>query len=404
MSTSRLLSRRSATPAKSASPDLKLGERVEDQVRRYAPSARRAIRRLARTSPRFADLAVTFPAALYVLATDQAASEHRAQAHELVRGGAALRDVARVLGLPLWMRRLPPETFSGALPAMPVSDTFARRIANRLPTPHSTADFWLRAVAFADGAAHEDFAVWLAEQPMHRGQGDPVQLLAVLAAYAWFSRAPGTAACNLISIPWRQELSMETALCSAKSWLNRIRLVLQLKPGVVTDPWFEAAHALGYSFTPLLDSQALLREAQAMQNCCDQYSDRIARDKCRLFRIADATGSVAMVEVGPHPREVGVLTLNQLKGRHNIPAGVDVWQAAHHWASQQRGIRRMPALMPKERPLCGKDWSSLMQPYIGAVGRNAGLTGELTSDTFSTLEVGLAELARRAGVSSWLFN
>ena len=57
-----------------------------------------------------------------------------------------------------------------------------------------------------------------------------------------------------------------------------------------------------------------------MQNCADQYADRLSRDKCRLFSIRRRGVRVATLEIGPHPREAGVLAISQLKARHNMPA------------------------------------------------------------------------------------
>ncbi len=66
--------------------------------------------------------------------TATAPPDVRRKALELVLEGAALRDVAQVLELPLWLRRLPPEAFSGSIRPLPSSELFARRIVNQLPT------------------------------------------------------------------------------------------------------------------------------------------------------------------------------------------------------------------------------------------------------------------------------
>lgn len=381
--------------------------RLDALVRRFDPAVRREARRLLRQSPRMQDLAVVFPGALHVLAAEPGSMRTRC-AERLVESGAQLRLVAATLGLPMWLRRLSPEAFRGPLPRLPDSEAFARRIATRLPRSRSAAAFWLAAIAFAGEACDEELAIWLAEQSLCASQApdpaDAARLLAVLAAYAWFSRTRGTECQRLIVVPWRPELAFDTALCAAKSWLNRIRLVCQLKTGRLSDPWLEAGTVGRYSFTPLLDASALLAEAHRMHNCTDQYADRLARERCRLFAVRMGGESVATLEIAAHPREIGMLTITQLKSRHNLPAATDVWQAAFTWLGTQSGLRRLPALAPGEQELDWREFDSLLAPYRKARGGAPWLPARATLKEFARLDADIAELAARAGVTSWLFT
>src|SRR5215470_15076517 len=310
--------RRRAEPVKVEETNELPGE-WEAYVARFAYPARREVRRLMRTSSRLVDLSVVFPGAMYALAAKRNAAEARREAISLVEKGAPLKSVARLLGLPLWLRRLPPEAFQKAIEDdLPASETFARRVANRLPGAPAHSAFWLQSVAFGTKACNEDFALWLADQSIFSESGNPEQLFGVLAAYAWHSRAAQTRAHNLIVVPWRPEIAFDTALCAAKSWLNRMRLMLQLGPGVLTDPWLAGGEIRGYTFVPLLDRTEILGEARAMQNCADQYAERLADDRCRLFSIRRDREHVATLEIGPHSRETGMLAITQLKGRHNM--------------------------------------------------------------------------------------
>ncbi|HXF55023.1 MAG TPA: PcfJ domain-containing protein [Hyphomicrobiaceae bacterium] len=377
----------------------------EALARRFAPAVRREVRRLLRASSRFVDLAVIFPGALHAIAAADTGREARRAAIELVLAGAPLKQVAEALGLAMWLRRLPPEAFSAWPAKVPEGESFARRIVNCLPRSRMQSAFWLSAVGFAAEAVHEDFAVWLAHQSVYAEPGDPRRLFAVLAAYAWFSGQPFRPAHGLMIVPWRPEISIETALCATKSWLNRIRLVLVLRPGVISDPWLEPGEAGGFTFVPLLDANQLLEEAQAMHNCADQYADRIARDRCRLFSVRRKGGArVATLEIGAHMREPGVLDITQLKARHNMPAPLEVWQAGHAWLAKQRGLRRVPALAPPPRPIDAAGWARLMEPYRDKKGGAPWLPVELTHPALCILDADLADLARRAGVSSWLFT
>ena len=378
---------------------------AEVLARRFAPVQRREVRRLLRLSPRLVDLAAIFPGAIHALVSPDYPSDRRRVAMELVLCGAPLKEVAAALGLPMWLRRLPPEAFTGPMPRLPQSETFARRIVNCLPQTRGESPLWLKSVAFAGEAAHDEFAVWLAQQSLYTGDGDPQRMFGVLAAYAWYSGQPYRPAHSLMMVPWRPEISFETALCAAKSWLNRVRLTLQLRPGVVTDPWLVPGEHKGLVFQPLMSADQLLEEAQAMHNCADQYADRVARDRSRLWSVRRRNGQrLATLEIGQHPREAGVLDIVQLKARHNLPAPLEVWQAAHGWMSSQDGLRRAPPLVMPSRPLDPAAWTALMQPYRDSKCGAPWLPVNLTLASLAAIDADMAELARRSGVSSWLFT
>lgn len=377
---------------------------LEVLAHRFEPARRAAVRRLLYSSSRTADLATVFPGAVYAIAARHGSATRRRKALELVERGAQLKEVADALDLPLWLRRLPPEAFSGPISGLPHTEYFSRRIANHLPRASDDSAFWLESVTFAVKAASERFALWLAQQPVFAEQGAPERLFGVLAAYAWYSSASPTRAKSLVSIHFRPEIALDTAVCAAKSWLNRLRLVVQLKAGVVSDPWLEPGDANGYVFVPLVEERELLAEAQAMQNCADQYAERIVRDRCRLFSVRRRGTRVATIEIGPHPREAGVLAINQLKARHNMPASSEIWQAAHAWLGTQMGLKRQPVLTAPEWPIAADQWQSLLAPYR-AEKRGAPWLPEVPSrDAFALLDRDMADLARRAGITSWLFT
>ncbi|MGQ0457450.1 MAG: hypothetical protein ACT4OU_10350 [Hyphomicrobium sp.] len=380
---------------------------VEAALRRFAPTLRRDIRALIRATPRVADLAVVFPGLLAALALKRGGSAKRRKALALIEAGAQLKVVARALDMPMWMRRLSPDAFNLGVPALlPHSERFGRRIAARMPEPFENSGLWLASVLFAERAASEDFAAWIAQQRIFNDRGRAEEMLAVLAAYAWFSSARETEAHKLIAVPWRTEIAFDTALCAAKSWLNRIRLVLQLPPGAVTDSWLQAGVANAHSFEPLLDHGQILAEAHAMQNCADQYAERIARHRCRLFSVRRSGVRVATLEVAHHPRETTYLAIMQLKARHNMGAAPDVWQAAYAWMAAQQNLRvNSPLLSPNATLTFDQPaWRDLMAPYRAAKGGAPWLKAEADDAMFARFSADMADVARRAGVTSWLFT
>ena len=164
-------------------------DELEEWLRRFDVGVRREVRRLVHSSPRLADLAVVFPGLLHAIAARHGSAAARVDALALIESGAPLKLVARTLHLP-WLRRLPPEAFVGATPRSPGDEAFTRRIVTRLPRRRAEAAFWLASVTFAAEAVGDDFALWLAEQPVFGEASDPHRTFGVLAAYAWFSRVP----------------------------------------------------------------------------------------------------------------------------------------------------------------------------------------------------------------------
>ncbi len=377
---------------------------VEGAVQRFPAQVRREVRRLVRSSPRYADLATVYPGILYALAARRGPVTARLQATSLIEDGAQLKFVARALDLPMWLRRLPPEAFETLPEDLPKSEAFGRRIASRLPQTTRESAFWLTSVLFAQAACHDDFAIWLAGQTVFADHADAEKLIAVVAAYAWFSGQPEAEGHKLIVVPWRPEIAFDTALCAAKSWFNRLRLVLQLSPGIVGDAWLKSGQALGYTFEPLLNHPDILAEAHAMQNCADQYGERIVRDKCRLFSVKRNGTRVATLEIGPHQREAGVLAINQLKSRHNMAASTEVWQAAYTWMASQQALKRLPAMGNCERVFDQIAWTKLLRPYRDAKDGAPWFDRDASHLMFAGFDADLADLARRGGVSSWLFT
>lgn len=379
---------------------------LEKHILRFDSRRRRSVRKLIATSSRIADIAHVFPGLLYVLATRQGSATGRAKALELIESGASLKTVAKTVELPFWLRRLGPEAFSGTLGDVPKSDLFCRRIVNHLPRRHDNSAFWLKSITFAANACDDYFSLWLAQQPIFSEPGEPDALFGVLAAWAWCSnydrgRQPSR---SLIVTPWRPEMALDTAVCAAKSWLNRLRLVLQLQPGILQDPWLEGGEAGGLEFTALLDHDQILQEAQMMHNCADQYAERLSKEKCRLFSVSRRGLRIATLEVGPHPREAGVLTINQLKSRHNLPASVEVWKAAHTWLGTQTSIKRTPGLDVPDRPLDQDVWEQILSAYRQNRAGAPWLPAFITRTDMHALDENINHLARRAGITSWLFT
>jgi hypothetical protein len=112
-----------------------LCDELETFAARFAYPARREVRRLMRSSARLADLATVFPGAIHALATKRGPADVRTRATKLVEEGAALKSVARLLELPLWLRRLPPEAFHKQIEELPNGELSHRQPLTGLARP-----------------------------------------------------------------------------------------------------------------------------------------------------------------------------------------------------------------------------------------------------------------------------
>lgn len=399
--------RRRRSPSSPAKPRQKpIPQRLARQITRFARAVRRDIRAIIRSTPNAADLVEVFPGLLYAIAIGHGSAAARDDALARIAAGAPLRSVATALGLPMWLRRMPPEAFTRDLDELPNAERFARRVPARMPVRESDAADWLEAVRFAARAANDDFALWVAR---HRIQGrrgercDRGERHALLAAYAWHSVNLGHAASDLVWSRWRPEISPDTAICAAKSWFNRLKLCASLEAsGRPLDPWLVGGEYDGLTFVPLITSRAVLDEARSMNNCADQYATALTENRCRLFSIRQNGHHEATLEIVPHNREIGVLTIGQLKGRQNAPAKEQVWRAAFRWLAAQPRLMQSPASSVRTG-LDRATWDRLLSPYRADRNGAPWLPDEPDEYAIGDLETGLTQLARDAAIRSWLF-
>ena len=378
--------------------------RTAAYLRRFHSPFRERVRDFARSGPRRLDLTVVFPAAAIALVTARHGSAASEAALRLVDRGSPLKDVAEALGVPMWVRRLPPEAFARPLGPLPDGEVFTRHISTCGPRSRAVAAEWLANVTFAAEAVGPEFAVWIARQPIHGTTTREVPPLRILAAFAWCSGQAAIPAHAIMSTRWRPDLSLDTALCAAKIWFNRVRLLTLFGKTPIADAWLEGGSVERLRIEPLLSARALIVEAKAMSNCIDQYAKRLAEDRCRLFSIRNAAGEpIGNIEIAQHAREPGVLAIHQLKSRNNAPAPPDLWRAAYLWLARQRSLRRDMPLVVRPREIDREQWAALMGPFTKKSGAACWIPTIPTPQLLEALEGELTKLARRGFVTSWLF-
>jgi hypothetical protein len=326
------------------------------------------VRALASRHPRIADLALSFPTLLFALAAPRRGLDP-AWAIARTIAGARLTDVAAVAGVPMWLRRLPPEALSDPIGRLPDSASFRRQIANHLPA-RKVAPIWLRAVADAADLADEAFAVWIARELVRDKRSVNCKRLRLVALWAWYSNHPDTFGHRMIEKRWTPDLQFPSALDAAFEWRTTITVHVNLGREPLADMWLRPARLCGYEFKPLASGPEIVEEAMAMGNCLRGYGCNVAHDQFRLWSVRQDGRRVATLSVGfrgPLPN------VTELEGPRNSEAPFEVWWAARQWLNTYDLSRTRPKIPAwYSLPLDRAAWLSLWRPYWLAKRRLPG--------------------------------
>lgn len=325
------------------------------QLNRYDVCCRPAVQALARSHPRLADLAWSFPALLFTLAMRRGSPAAQAAVRQIIVG-TGLKEAANTVGLPAWLRSLPPEAFRLPLPPMPEGDAFARQIANHLPTSPRDAARWLAAVSDAFTIAGESIALWVARETASKPH--EVRSLRLVYLWIWYCSADGTPANTFVEKSWSMAMTYATARKAAQRWFNRSSLWLYLGSTPMEDTWAVSGSFSGYDFVPLATANDIEAEATAMQNCLVTYGDSVAGNASSLWSVRRAGQRVATLEL-TRSVEDGYPVICMMKQAGNARCSADEWLAARRWLASQN-----LACSFSHRAKVDRDrWFALWKPY-----------------------------------------
>lgn len=306
--------------------------RRADRIAAYDPSYRHCIQELTACSTALEDLADAFPGLLFALATGYADAATRMRAVEMILQGAALREIADALGLPWWLRKLPAGAFTSPLVAMPRDNDFAVRMASLVPADAASAAVWLRLVNEAAVSGGRSFALWIARHGLALHAAMPEQRLVMLMAWVWAGTpvAEGTLARGLLRAAWSPDMGIKRVLEEFSVWMQRVALLEWLGSGRLR-PWVADGSHHGLMFSTLRTADDFIRAAEALDNCLEQYADRLRSHVCAVASIAKGGSVIACVEIAQHANDPTRPAIVQLRGMRNRRVGIDVWQAAYAW-------------------------------------------------------------------------
>lgn len=319
--------------------------------RQSFPAAYRTkIAELAEGDRNIEDLAASFPTLLFALATDYGTAEQRRAALDAIIAGKKLKTAAQLLGLPFWLRRLPPAALTGPLPLLPDDAEFALAVVPALPRQPEAMLPWLDFISLADRLVGRDVAIWFARHARLVPPTAPTTEALWVLAWAFYAKHPDTLAGRIQRRAWSPRTGPRSARDETANWRKRIEGLLALGTGF-PNTWFADGSAMGYEFIALKSPEDLFAECASMRNCLDLYALRLGHMRSRLFSVRARGKPIATLELGLRSDEVGVPFIVQLRGIGNRRAAPAVWQAVHAWMGSQSFAHLDRAPRPKRMSL-----------------------------------------------------
>lgn len=376
-----------------------LDEKLHGQLARFPRRLRKRVRKAALEHGYLADLAFTFPMALFAIAAESRGRDATAEARALVLDGAPLRAIAHALDLAPWLRSVPPEALSEHVPRLPDDAGFTRRIANLRPKEPKGIGKWLHLIDVAVHAHSPDFALWAGQMLCGRMIPKTTSGVGVLGAYAWYSARPASKAGQWIKTPWRTDMALSDAVTAADSWLNRLEFASQ-KPAPLVESRPPRDNTVGrYYFHRLIWGRDIVHEGEEMSNCLETYASELVSGS-QVWSIREGKTRVANLEISFQDGANGMPHLVQLHARNNDPAPDAVWRAVYRWLARWKltqGPVSLQACAAVIDPVC---WSDLWQPYWQAKGegrvfpRDATTLGEYYLSNLSSTLWEISNLAK----------
>jgi hypothetical protein len=348
--------------------------RVDRQLARFPKSFRREVEALARLHPSLADLAVSFPALLFALAAPRFGFTPGPVIQRVI-DGARLAETAGLAGVPLWMRRLPPEAFVQPLSRrLPDGPLFRRQISNHLPATPRSAAIWLEKVVNAADWGHEPLAVWIARELVKAPTKAGRRPIRRIALWAWYGTHAHDDLAATVAVPrkvWHPSMTYETAQAEADLWWDRhvsLHLFLAAKP--VADTWMRPGTVDGYEFVALTTAADIAAEADAMNNCLRTYGAHVAHNNYRLWSVRQHGQRVATLQINPASGS-GWMVVGMLLAASNSTAADDVQWAARRWVDSHdlAQIRSNAIDWTEASALDAATWRAFWRPYWLAKGR-----------------------------------
>lgn len=372
---------------------------IIDQFRTIHCPSRKGIVALAAQSPRLSDLAQSHPVLFVALATGYGDPVRRAAAIEAALAGRRLRIVCDLAAIPYCLRSVPRDLCPVPLPHADWSSDASPVLAQFIPDDPLTLCNWVPAIFFANSAAGEAFAMWLAvRHELFTREFRSIRQLLPIALYAWFAQHPEHELHGLLPARWSARGGSRRLLNATRAWLYRIGCRVYL-PGSNVQEHQAVPLAIGrFLAFELTDYRELLAEQQVMDNCLDRYGRRIASGSHAIFSLRTEAGErVANFEVAIHAPN-GPL-VSEIQGRSNQELAPEICNLVQRWvAVSADNLRRRAVDEDGGRSAADDLFAELIAPYVKTHMKALENFGPVT---LQSLESDLSELAKRLGMTNW---
>ncbi len=332
---------------------------------------------LTASAPAVEDLADSFPALLFALATGYGTVRQREAAFRAICDGQPLKEAAHELGLPFWTRKLHAPVLTEPLPPLPADEPFGNEMLNRIPESATECGVWLDRVLVGLKLGGRDLALWVAREPRLLPPLTSDESFQWAMAWAWASVTTAAPGRRLIRDPWTASLGLKRAIDEIAIWRKRIDLVGALADAG-RDPWFSNGCVNGFDIVQLSTVEDFVAEAIVMENCLDQYSAHLAYGRVRIFSVRRDGRPVADMELAIRAEDPTSAAITQLRGPRNRRAPPPIWQAVTTWLNAQpaRPLASGSVAQAAARDALGTFW----QPYYEAL-QALGIAHRMTAIT-----------------------
>lgn len=372
---------------------------IIDQFRTIHCASRKGLVAMAEQSPRLADLTRSHPLLFVALATGYGEPMQRAAAIDAALAGRRLRTVCELAGIPYCLRSVPRDLCPVPLPLADWSTDASPVLAQFIPDDRLTLCNWVPAIFFANGAAGEAFAMWLAiRHELFTREFRSTRQLMPIALYAWFAHHSEHALHGLLPARWSARGGSRRLLTATRAWLYRIGCRVYLPASCAQEEASETLTIGPFRAIPLTDYESLLDEQQAMDNCLDRYGRRIASGTHAIFSLRTQTGErIANFEVGVLAPDGPRVT--EIRGRSNAELSSDICNPVYEWvAASAEYLHAWSLKQSASLSRADEIFAELIAPYVET---HQELLTNYGPITLHDLETELGELAKRIGISSW---
>jgi hypothetical protein len=305
-----------------------LERKISFALSTYGRSHRQAVTQVAARHPALADLALSFPALLFVAAVPHKGID-RDRLQKAVIEGQSLRDLARLAGLPLWTRKLKPQAFEKPLLNIPDGEWFARQIPNFIPKRARKQAKWLECVAFSNRWGTPAFALWVAQHDNQLPKYGTLNWLFYIGLWCWFCENKETDFGRLVSKGFHPRQDLKQVARLANDWIANVNLHLyvQITP---SQSKFVSRIVNEFEFVNLSSTSMIVEEAEAMHNCLKGYGHDISFWSVELWSVRKEGRRVATLSLANSYID-SLPMISEIKACNNEEVSREVALAARKW-------------------------------------------------------------------------